>query len=373
MEDSTGTSQTSSVTVDTTSRLGLLKSRLTIAKTFCKKPHEAMKKWMAEYNIADWSDTDELREKVRIGYLFRKTESELPAIFDDQPDLFIKGKNANARSIEPLINGLYDFLWQSQDLDTIIEDAGVYFQVIGMGFVKSPYVTKTKTVQPTQPPAAPTEQSTEVPMQEGLPGQPVPQQPQQLSPSSPLEVPIVDNPKASVVNPLKLFFSPETTFSIRTDYDHCPYYLEEMIMSVDEVKARFGKDVDATETLKITNDDSDVKTDPDNGAIVKGDLERVTVYEYYGCLPEDKAKGLDKESGWSYDKDYHVYFTASSELEAEESPYDQKPLFIMGNYGLANKFFKFGDAKHLMPLIQELELYRTRYFGIPERWQTQKY
>ena len=40
------------------------------------------KLWAAEYNIDDWSDTQEIRDKVRVGYLFRKTESELPAVFE---------------------------------------------------------------------------------------------------------------------------------------------------------------------------------------------------------------------------------------------------------------------------------------------------
>ena len=98
-------------------RLALLKTRLSIAKAWAKKPQKAWKEYISEYNVDDFGATDEIRDKVRIGYIFRKVESDLPAIFDDQLDLFIKGRKARTKDIEPLIEGLYDYLWDSQHLD----------------------------------------------------------------------------------------------------------------------------------------------------------------------------------------------------------------------------------------------------------------
>ncbi len=386
------TTDTYSPIADQSSRLAILKSRLRLAKTWAKKPHDAWKAWMNEYNIQDWDDTSDIRDKVRIGYLFRKAESDMPALFDDQPDIFIKGRNANASLIQPLALGLYDYLWDKQDLETKIEDAALYFIVLGMGFVSSPWVTKTKKVP----------QQSQQPVLDPTTGQPVIDpttgQPQMETKTEMLEVPIIDNPQAEVEDPFKIFFSPETKFAMTLPYEKCPYYFKEMTLSVDEIKARFGITVDPQETLQIDDlpyDEQKLKNiqDPD---IIKDDMKRSTVYEYYGVLPEwackdmkpsdgteddetqedpkeeatetpaqeaseEQAEGeTDATGGWSYDKDYHIFFTMNRELLVEESPYDVKPLKVLGNYGFANRFWRFGDSKHLMPLIQELEFYRTQ-------------
>lgn len=340
-------------------RLGLLKSRLKVAKAFSKKPHEAWKKWIAEYEIDDTSDTGEIRDKVRIGTIFRRVESDLPAIFDDQPDLFIKGKG-RYRVFDDFFNNTYDWLWDIQMLEEKIEDTATYFDLLGMGFMDSPWVTETKTVSEIQQQPA-IDPATGQPAIDPMTGQPV-MQPVPVQ----YEVPTKDQPNASCEDPFKIHFSPETKFNVVLDYDHCPYYFKEHSFSKEKVKAIFGKDINPSETLNT--DDSDLNTEidqvgkKDNEA--KDDIKRAKVYEYYGILPESLAKGIKGADGkavtWAYDKDYHIWMTTNEELKAEECPYEVKPLLVMGNYGLANKFWKFGDAKHLMPLVQELQQYRRQ-------------
>lgn len=329
---------------DTGDLLSLLKSRLTLAKKWAKKPHDAYKEWMREYEIEDISDTDELRDKVRIGYIFRHAESDMPAIFDDQPELFFKGRGTTLKDKEKYFEEGYDYLWDIQHFDEKVEDAGLYFDILGMGIVKSPYVTKTKAVSEPQ-----IDQLTQQPLLDAK-GQPL---------MNEYEVPVIDNPEAEAVNLFKVYFSPETKFHPVLDYKHCPYLFEEQAMIKEEIKAVFGKDVDPTEILKL--DDSDVNIDlTGEKDLVKDDLKRTTVYEYYGTLPEEQAREIKGDSDWVYDKDYHVYFTLNEVLKSEDSQYDIKPYFLVGNYGLANKFWKFGDAKHLKPLVRELEQYRTQ-------------
>lgn len=334
-------------------RLRLLKSRLSVAKTWCKKPHEAWKQYMSEYEIDDYSDTSEIRDKVRIGYLFRKTESELPALFDDQPDIFIKGRagKTKVKTLEPLIDSLYDFLWDTQDIEEKVEDVGLYFQTFGMGFLKSPWVTKTETIVEEQPVIDEMGQ----PLVDPMTGQPVMQPVERV-------VPVVDQPMAYAPNPFKLYFAPETTFATVLDYEHCPYYVEELgAKTKEEILARYGVEVEANEVLKTEDTDVDSELEGDND-IVKDDLKRTTPYEYYGCLPEEYAKDITDSQGnkvtWAYDKEYHIVFTKNEELLVEECPYRTKPLLVLGNYGFATKFFRFGDAKHLLPLIREFEQYR---------------
>lgn len=341
--------------IEMSDRLSLLKSRLAIAKSYSQKKHKAWKKYIAEYEIEDFDDKDEVRDRVRIGYLFRKTESDMPAIFDDQPDIFIRGRNASAKKIEPLIDGTYDYLWDIQLLEEKFEDVGLYFILLGMGFIKSPYVTKTKKV--TMMEDSPVLDELGQPVLDPM-GQPMIQQlPKEY------DVPEIDSPMAEVPDPFKLYFSPETKFGQVMDYDHCPYYFEEMVFTPEKIQAMFGKEVEAKETLKL--DDDEVNKEMESETVVnKDDMKRTTVYEYYGCLPEEYAKGIKDAEGnevrWTYDKDYHIYFTNNEELKVEENPWSTKPLFPIGNYGLANKFWKFGDAKHLMPLVQELQQYRSQ-------------
>lgn len=332
-------------------RLSLLKSRLKVAKAWAKKPHDAMKKWLSEYEIDNLDDTEEIRDKVRIGYIFRKTESELPAIFDNQPDLYIKGRNPRLRELEGLFGSLYDYLWDIQSLEEKIEHAGLYFILLGMAFVSSPWVTKTKKIKETV--EQPVVDELGQPLLDEL-GQPVLQPVEQE-----FDVPIVDNPDAEVNDLFKIFFSPETKFNTVLDYEHCPYYFKEKVMTKEEVKARFDKDVEANEKLHTGESEIDTEIDSEMKEH-KDDFQRVTVYEYYGVLPENMVEGIDANEEWRYDKDYHIYFTMNEELDAEESQYDVKPCFVLGNYGTLNKFWKFGDAKHLMPLVQELEQYRSQ-------------
>lgn len=331
-------------------RHSLLKSRLSVAKAFSKKPHEAWRKWISEYEISNIDDTAEIRNKVRIGYVFRKTESEMNAVFDDQPDLFFKGKNKKLRELQGLFESVYDDLWDIQDLETKIDDAGAYFELLGMAFVDSPYVVKTKKVT----------EMVDQPVIDEL-GQPVLDetgQPLTTQVEQSLEAPVVDNPEAEVIDPFKVHFSPETKFSRILDSKHCPYYFIEMTMTKEEIKAKFNKDVDPQERLHVGEQTTDTQIESELTEN-KDDLQRVTVYKYSGILPEEMAKGIDG-TGWEYDKEYEIYMTNNEELEAKECPYTRKSLHVLGNYGLANKFWKFGDAKHLMPLIQELEQYRSQ-------------
>lgn len=341
--------------IDSTSRLGLVKSRLSVAKSWCKKPHDAMKQWIKEYEISDISDTEEVRDKVRIPKIFRQVESDLPAIFDDQPELFIKGKGKN-RVLDPLFDSMYDYLWSKQNLEEVVEDAATYFCLIGMGFVDSPWVTKNKQVVQSQDVQQPViDPSTKQPVLDPLTQQP---QMETVSQDVTYDVPYVDNPQAETKDPFKVFFSPETKFAIELDYAHCPYYVEEFTMTPEEVKARFDKEVDATEVMDT--DMADTNAEIDKLGEYKDDMKRVTVYRYYGCLPEAHAKNIKDSPNWTYDKDYLIWFTNSTELLAEECPYDVKPLHILGNYGLANKFWKYGDAKYLRVLVSELEQYRAQ-------------
>jgi hypothetical protein len=314
-------------------RHSLLKSRLKIAQAWAKKPHETYKAYISEYDLEDLADPEEVRDRVRIGTIFRKAESDQAALFDDQPDLFIKGRQPNVESITPVITGVYDYLWDLEHLEERIEEAALYFKVAGLGFIHSPWVTKTKQV---------IDEAT----------------------GQPYDVPLVDNPMAETLDIFKIFFSPETKFNYTLDYEHCPYLFIKRVMTPEEVESRFGVTVDTDEKLGFDDSKVEAEVAREVGDNVTDDLRRVTVWEYYGCLPEKMVRGLTDQQGqavkWAYDKDYHLYFTSKEELKVEACPYETKPVLCVGNYGMANRFWKFGDSRHLLPLVRELEQYRTQ-------------
>jgi hypothetical protein len=332
--DSTTGKQTKTESTDKTNEelLALVKSRLKVARAFCKKPYEGFKKYIAEYELEDLDDAQEIRDKVRIGTIFRRTESDLPAIFDDQPDLFFKGKGSY-RQYDNYFDNTYHWLWDIQHLEEVIDDAGALFDLVGMAFVSSPWETKTKKV--TQP--------------DQMTGQPMDYQ-----------VPVKDQPQAKTENPFKIFFSPETEFGVSLSSANCPYYFKEHSMAKEEIKSRFGKEVDPTDIMHTNITEVDDQLDEmKNDENTKDDIKRAKVYEYYGILPEEMAKGLEG-GGWEYDKEYHLFFTSNEILLSEECQYPSYPLRILGNYGLITRFFKFGEAKHLMNLVREQEQYRTQ-------------
>ena len=321
--------------------LSLLKSRLSVAKAWAKKPHNSVKEFIREYEIEDLDDTDELRDKIKIGYIFRHTESDIPGIFDNQPELVISGRRSTADDIVGPVKSAYNYLWDIQDLEEKIENATVWFEVGGMGYIKSPWVTKTVKVEEEEP--------QQVMLEDGTMGENISKVVR--------EVPTYDAPRAYVVNYFKLYFSPETKFAPQLSAENCPYLFEEVITTKEEIKATYGKDVDTNERLKLEDmDDWEGETDR-NTQILADDLSRVTKYEYYGTLPKENAP--DKEL-WSYDKEYHVVLTSSQLIKVEECEYPYYPYFILGNYGMSHKFWKFGDAKHLRPLQNELEKYRSQ-------------
>lgn len=337
--------------VSSQERHSLLLSRLSVAKNFAKKPHKRWRRYASEYGIEDIEDVEHIKDEVRIGYLFRKTEADLPAIFETQPELFFKTRNKLMEVVQKPVESLYDYLWDIQGLEEVIEDATTYFLVLGHGYVKSPWVTKTRKVfeQVQEPRINP---ETGEPVVNLITGEPV-----MDVVDREYDVPVADNPTAYAPNPFKVFFSPETKFNAVLNNDNCPYYFEEMTMTAEEVKAKFNQEVEASEKLRLDDErkEDEDKDVSDTHLVHDDDVRRVTVYEYYGSLPEEVAP-----KGWEYDKCYRVYMTKSEELSCEESPYLTKPLLLLGNYGMPNRFYKFGDARHLIPLIQELESYRTQ-------------
>jgi hypothetical protein len=339
----------------TEDRLSILKSRLSVAKAFCKKPHEAWKAAIAEYELTDTSDTQEVRDKVRVGMFFRRIESDMPAIFDDQPDLFFKGKG-RYRAFDEYFDNVYDYLWDIQQLEELAEDAAAYFLAVGMGFVDSPWVTESETVTEMQP--------QDQPVIDPMTGAP---QTQQVMTEVSYQKPIKNRPEAKVKDLFKIYFSPETKFKTTLDANNCPYYFEEMTMQTDKVKALFGKDVEATGVLHTNISEIDLEIDKikeDENSKDKDDVKRVTVYKYVGTLPQEYAKSIkdDKKQSvaWDYKTAYECYFTINEELSIKKLNYHCYPLLVLGNYGFANTFFKFGDYKHLKPLISEYQQYRTQ-------------
>ncbi len=337
--------------------LGLLKSRLKLGKAFAKKPHEDWKKFIKAYNIDSLEaltksirESGELRTAMQIPYIFVDVESEQPSIFDRKPELIVKGKERDDEIVGNIADSIYDYQWDKTGLEQEVESAGIYFSLIGFAAQRVLWKTKTKTV---------TEKTVQPIMDE------MGNQISEEEVSNTYQVPIYDDPDPITVDPFKLYFSPESVFSV--EGDKIPYMFEEKSLSPEEMRETYGKEVDVDSTMDMKelglDDDNEF-----NSGLSREDVKRAKVYEYYGNLPKEQSD--DKE--WEFEKEYHVVFYSKGILKQEECQYTSKPYRFLGNYGLPYTFYKFGEGKALYQLERELSKRRSQMVDYGDRFANPK-
>lgn len=148
-----------------------------------------------------------------------------------------------------------------------------------------------------------------------------------------------------VIDPRKIWLSPETKYQGVLLGEECPYVIEEMIKTPKYIEDMYGVTVDEDEKEIIDPDD-----DPDNKGRADGhtrdadynedDLKRVRVYMYSGVWDIEGQE----------EKNAQVLFTSKRILKARKCPYDhhKKPYI----YALAfPKFFKAQAHSPLNPVL----------------------
>lgn len=275
------------------------------------------------------------RYDITIPYIFATHESMTAAFFENLPDLVISGRTSQTDKVE-IIKAVYEYLKDKADLDEFLGKSAWWFFLAGM--VKAEVSFKTEI-------------ESEVP-QLGLDGQPMLDEN-----GEPVTIPIYsyNDPYAEVENPLKVYFSPDSEFTIGGE--KVPNYVKERLVDVDEIKEVYGVEVDADEKIEI----EDITKEDES------QLKRAKVLYLYGRLPSTCMEDLkEKNLTWRYDQNYKMIFTKSKILLAEEIK--NKPCKLARFYSNMNKFFGFGIGKTLRPFQEDMSIRRSQQLAYADRF-----
>lgn len=318
--------------------ISLWSSRLKLAKKFSEKWRKDVAKWMDDYGIESFDNlaVEDLHNKLQVPYIFSTIESNLPAMFETMPKLVMTHRGKQDEDFTEWVEQIWDYLVERLHLDEKIEDGGMMFLITGlMGYITG-WVTETETV----------EEEVDKEIKNDL-GEVVDTQKVKES----YEVAVKDLPYVCMPDFNRIFFSPESKFSVDDEENKIPYVIVHEVMSPEEVEEKFGVKPSGKAYFDVAKLDN--KMSVDDPELVKDDLERVDVYKYYGVLPKKHAS-----QGW---KSSYVFYGAWAGEQVLQQPekIGKKPVVLQGNYGTPDKFTRFGEPKVLRELEQDVSLGRS--------------
>lgn len=325
-----------------------LNSIVSVNKAFTKKFHDEVKRNLDDYEASN-SDKTGLKRKngvynrhvassrydITIPYIFGTHESMVSSFFENMPDLVINGRTSQTDKVE-IIKAVYEYFKDKADLDEFLGLSAWWFFLVG--FIKADVEFKEE-IESFQPQL----DSMDQPMFDEN--------------GEPVTIPIYSfkDPIATVVNPLKVYFSPESEFTI--DGKKVPNYIEERLVNIDEIKDVYGVEVQADTQLDV--DELETKD--------QEYLQRAKVYYFYGKLPSSCTDDLlQYEIEWNYKSNYKIYFTQDKLLLAEEI--EEKPCKLARFYANLSKFFGFGIGKTLRPFQEDMSIRRSQQIAYADRF-----
>lgn len=322
--------------------IDLLIQRKDLAEKFTKQFHDRVKSDLKYYEAdqpsiletlnIDLIDPPNRRYMFVIPLVYTQHESMLASMFDRVPELvFHQGGEDDAGKKEK-VEAAYEYLKKKLDLETFMNDAAWWYVLSGFVSSHASYMVRSK----------------DVPIYDEATGEPmVDVDGKQMMRTEY----IYDDPVLEVGDPLKDVFAPESEYSIEAD--EVPYYCRPKLLRVDEVKEKYGKDVEPD--ASIDSEDGEMGKE----SKVKSDVERVKTWFYYGQLPKS-VKGEIR--GWNKDTYYYVVFTQKTILfkaSIEEYLGVAGPTCRLLKWnGAPNKFFGFGLGKLLMNFQREKSIRR---------------
>ena len=329
------------------SLLSTLNSIYSINKAFTQKFHDEVKRNLDDYEAVNTDKTTKKtgvynrhvaasRYDITIPYIFGTHESMISSFFENMPDLVINGRTSQTDKVE-IIKATYEYFKDKADLDEFLSMSAWWFFLIG--FVKADVEFKSEIEGYT-----PQLDQMGQPMIDEKTGEEVT-----------IPVYLINDPVATVDNPLKVFFSPESEFSI--DGKKIPNYVTERLVNVDEIEEVYGEKVDADNTLEIDGvDDKD-----------KSLIGRAGVKYFYGRLPSSVKEDLkEKKLEWSYKKEFKAIYTKDKVLLIEEL--SEKPCKFARFYANLNKFFGFGIGTTLRPFQEDMSMRRSQQIAYADRF-----
>lgn len=338
--------------------IGLMNSRLTLAKTFGKDWLNDCKKWDSDYMIQTLNERNisiQLDNQIQVPYIFSSIEAQLPSIFENLPYLLIKQRGKLDKEFSEFTNNVWDYVVDKTQLEEKINQTGINFLITGIGELKYGWRLETETV----------EEKTEQPIlnSDGTPTGEV----QEII--NKVQVPVVDQPLVEVPSYKRMFYSPESVFVTDDDDNKIPYIIEYQTKSADDLESEYGvRPIDGESAkLNLTEIDQSLSAIDGNrrSEILEGDLDRVDVFTYSGVLPKVESE----DENWRSKKVYRVVFTNKRVIKKPEV-LTKKQYCRIGNYGLPTRFWKFGEPKVMRELEQDISLGRSRIMDIRDKQGT---
>lgn len=312
--------------------LGLLTTRLNIAKKFTENFHDEVKRCVKDFELSGTQKellanlaNPNARYDFKVPYIQATHESYMASIFNRPPDLIIRNRGKYDEEKQKKIQAIYEYLKDKLDLQTFTQETASWFVLTGWTAGHASFVSEIEEIDA-----------------EDEMGQPLLDENGEVIKTTIYKY---NDPVVSVSDPLKEYFSPESEFTI--DGDKMPYSIRYAKMSVDEIEEIYGV---------VVEPDSDIEIDIDGlDEIGKGDIKRATVYFYRGTLPKDKAKFV-KDVQWSASQQYYIIYTVKKILHSEAI--NESPCKYQRWYHIPNKFFGYGIGKTLRESQTELNIRR---------------
>lgn len=327
--------------------LQTLNSIYSVNKAFTKDFHAEVKRNLDDYEAKNTTDKStkktgvynrhvtSSRYDITIPYIFGTHESMISSFFENMPDLVINGRTSQTDKVE-IIKATYEYLKDKADLDEFLGLSAWWFFLVG--FVKADVEFKSE-IESYEPQLDQT-------------GQPMLDD--QLEPVT-IPVYSINDPVATVENPLKVFYSPESEFSI--DGKKIPNYVKERLVDVDELMDVYGVEVEPDTTLEV--DEVDKKEEET--------LRRAKVKYLCGRLPSTcKDELAEKGLEWSYKQNFKAIYTKDTILLIETI--DEKPCKLSRFYANLNKFFGFGIGRTLRPFQEDMSIRRSQQIAYADRF-----
>lgn len=328
--------------------LDILNSRLTLARKWAEDYREEVKDALEDYEIKSFNKIDfaDLHNKLQIPYIFSTIETGIPSMFENIPSIHLEMGGKGDKEFTDFVQPVWEYIQRITNLDLEIEDTGFTSMLTGLGTINWGWETETETIKEPVPTPIIDEFGEPVIGESG--------QPEIQEIEKEREVIIKDQPFVKYIKYNRIYFSPESMFTIDDDSNmKIPYIIIEEVLPKDAIKYYYNTEVDESELVDIEEIDEDLdEKDLDRQGIHESDLERVRVFHYYGLLPKDEV------DDWRPNRVYHSVFSKKKVLVKPKTT-TKKPVLALGNYGSPDRFWRFGDAKVLRELEKEVSLGRS--------------
>lgn len=338
----------------------LLDSRYRLAKKFSKDYIKEAKRALKDYELDSFDEygssakKDDLWNKLQVPYIFSTIESGIPAMFDNMPNIVVQAGGKKDALVTEFADSIWSYLKRELGLKNLTKDVGFTFMLTGVGSARYGWVTETDNVKETK--SEPILDELGQPLM-SADGQPVTQEFTNEYEVITKNMPTVDYNRYN-----KIFFSPESTFTIDDDSGKIPYILFEESLTTDQIEYLYDVKLEAVDIIDLKDVDEDLDTNDESlekAGIQKSDIQRIKVISYCGQLPK-KYLSKELQENWKPTNVYKTVFTsAEHKILAAPEITNKKPHLLLGNYGSPDKFWHFGEAKALRELEADVSLGRS--------------